>query len=43
MASVTKTIRNFYRDSVALMQLSSDLGKLPAFDRRPRSWRRRPI
>ena len=28
MASVTKTIRNFYRDSVALMQLSSNLGKL---------------
>ncbi len=29
MASATKTIRNFYRDSVALMQLSSTLGKLP--------------
>jgi FdrA protein len=28
MASVIKTIRNFYRDSVALMQLSSNLGKL---------------
>src|SRR5580693_3627806 len=29
MASVIKVIRNFYRDSVALMQLSSSLGKLP--------------
>ncbi len=29
MASAIKTIRNFYRDSVALMQLSSNLGKLP--------------
>ena len=29
MASVAKMIRNFYRDSVALMQLSSQLGKLP--------------
>ena len=28
MASAIKTIRNFYRDSVALMQLSSNLGKL---------------
>jgi FdrA protein len=28
MASVIKTIRNFYRDSVALMHLSSNLGKL---------------
>ena len=28
MASLTKTIRNFYRDSVALMQLSSGLAKL---------------
>jgi FdrA protein len=28
LASVIKTIRNFYRDSVALMQLSSNLGKL---------------
>ena len=29
MTSLTRTIRNFYRDSVALMQLSSTLGKLP--------------
>ena len=29
MASATKVIRNFYRDSVALMQLSSQLAKLP--------------
>ena len=29
MTSVAKVIRNFYRDSVALMQLSSSLGKLP--------------
>jgi FdrA protein len=29
MASATKVIRNFYRDSVSLMQLSSRLAKLP--------------
>lgn len=29
MSSLTKVTRNFYRDSVALMQLSSKLGKLP--------------
>jgi len=29
MASATKIIRNFYRDSVALMQLSSSIGKTP--------------
>src|SRR5579863_6366388 len=29
MTSAAKVIRNFYRDSVALMQLSSSLGKLP--------------
>jgi FdrA protein len=29
MPSLIKTIRNFYRDSVALMQLSAALGKLP--------------
>jgi FdrA protein len=29
MASAAKIVRNFYRDSVALMQLSSSLGKLP--------------
>src|SRR5262249_7676398 len=29
MASTSKVLRNFYRDSVSLMQLSSRLGKLP--------------
>ncbi len=29
MASATHVIRNFYRDSVSLMQLSSRIGKLP--------------
>ena len=29
MPTATSVIRNFYRDSVALMQLSSPLGKLP--------------
>ena len=29
MKTATKIIRNFYRDSVSLMQLSSQLGKLP--------------
>ena len=29
MATASKVIRNFYRDSVSLMQLSSRLGKLP--------------
>jgi len=29
MSSAVKIIRNFYRDSVALMQLSSELAKLP--------------
>ena len=29
MASAIRVIRNFYRDSVALMQLSSQIGKLP--------------
>lgn len=29
MATASKIIRNFYRDSVSLMQLSSRLGKLP--------------
>ena len=29
MARVTKILRNFYRDSVSLMQLSSTFAKLP--------------
>ena len=29
MATASKIVRNFYRDSVSLMQLSSRLAKLP--------------
>jgi FdrA protein len=32
MASATKVIRNFYRDSVSLMQLSARLAKLPGLE-----------
>ncbi len=32
MARATKIIRNFYRDSVSLMQLSSTFGKLPGVE-----------
>ena len=33
MATVTKVLRNFYRDSVSLMQLSSTSGKLSGVER----------
>ena len=32
MARAIKVIRNFYRDSVSLMQLSSTFGKLPGVE-----------
>ena len=32
MARATKIIRNFYRDSVSLMQLSSTIAKLPGVE-----------
>ncbi|HWF61414.1 MAG TPA: hypothetical protein VN666_14030 [Nitrospira sp.] len=33
MATVAKVLRNFYRDSVSLMQLSSTFGKLSGVER----------